>query len=66
MGRSTCQKIDAVFSVIRRPLPAGLLAGLTGEAPHTVDKTLGEMLDAGLLVKDEAGRVSRPETTFLR
>jgi hypothetical protein len=60
MGRSTCQKIDAVFSVIRRPLPADLLAGLAGEGMDDVSRTLREMVGAGLLVRDGSGRVSRP------
>jgi predicted transcriptional regulator len=64
MGQSTCQKIDAVFSRFKCSMPVLILACLTGKKKKSVKKTVRKMLDAGLLVKDDAGLVRRPRNNI--
>jgi hypothetical protein len=63
MTQSTCQKIDAVFSLFKCPLPIDWLAMLAGKKKQrrATKKTVRKMIDAGLLVEDELGWISRPK-----
>ena len=59
MRQSMCQKIDSVFSWARCPLRENVIAFLIGEKRSRVARILKRMVGAGLLVRDDSGRIGR-------